>query len=210
MGVLKAYAFITVQTDNKFVSMHRLVHLAIRNWLREEGQLKGWLLRALDHFNGIFPSSEHKNRSLWREYLPHAQFILQSREISQRNEFQTLAETVGDCLYHDERYNEAGTLFQEICIARWGQSEKGDGDQDILLILGRLSSTYRKQGRLKDAEVLGVQLMETRKRVLGFEHTDTLTSMKNLAQGRLREAKMLERRVLETVMTISGADLGDP
>ncbi|KAJ5609693.1 hypothetical protein N7528_010260 [Penicillium herquei] len=217
MGMLKAYAFITTQTDNKFVSMHRLVHLAIRNWLRKEDQLEGWLLKAMDHFNRIFPSSEYENRSLWREYMPHAQFILQSRDISQGNlnKFQKLAEIVGDCLYHDGRYNEAGTILQEIYTARCGQCENGDGDEDILHILGQLSSTYRKQGRLKEAEVLGLQLMETRKRVLGLEHSDTLTSMKNLAltycsQGRLREAEMLERRVMETVMMISGAGPGDP
>ncbi|KAH8724301.1 hypothetical protein GQ44DRAFT_618470, partial [Phaeosphaeriaceae sp. PMI808] len=36
-------------------------------------------------------------------------------------------------------------------------------------------------GRWKEAEELEVQVMETRKRVLGEEHPDTLTSMNNLA-----------------------------
>ncbi|KAF2735904.1 hypothetical protein EJ04DRAFT_433983, partial [Polyplosphaeria fusca] len=41
--------------------------------------------------------------------------------------------------------------------------------------------TYRNQGRWKEAEQLGVQVMETRKRVLGDEHPNTLISMNNLA-----------------------------
>ena len=44
--------------------------------------------------------------------------------------------------------------------------------------------------------------METRKRVLGQEHPDTLTSMANLAstyrsQGRWKEAEELEVQVME-------------
>ena len=44
-----------------------------------------------------------------------------------------------------------------------------------------LASTYRNQGRWAEAEKLDVQVMETRKTVLGPEHPDTLTSMANLA-----------------------------
>ncbi|KAH8690065.1 hypothetical protein BGW36DRAFT_364793 [Talaromyces proteolyticus] len=59
--------------------------------------------------------------------------------------------------------------------------------------MANLASIYKKQGRWKEAEELNVQVMETRKRVLGAEHSDTLTSMNNLAltwkrQGRGAEA----------------------
>ncbi|KAJ2892346.1 kinesin light chain [Zalerion maritima] len=47
--------------------------------------------------------------------------------------------------------------------------------------MNNLASTYRNQGRWKEAEDLFVQVMETRKRVLGAEHPDRLTSMSNLA-----------------------------
>ena len=46
-----------------------------------------------------------------------------------------------------------------------------------------LASTYRSQGRWKEAEELFVQVMETRKRALGQEHPDSLTSMGNLASA---------------------------
>jgi Tetratricopeptide repeat len=52
---------------------------------------------------------------------------------------------------------------------------------DTLINTGNLASTYRKQGRWKEAEKLEVQVMETIKRVLGGEHPDTLISMGNLA-----------------------------
>ncbi|KAG9235723.1 Tetratricopeptide repeat-domain-containing protein [Amylocarpus encephaloides] len=68
--------------------------------------------------------------------------------------------------------------------------------------MANLASTYRNQGRWKEAEDLFVLVMETRKRVLGQEHPDTLTSMNNLAfswkqLGRSEEAiKLLEECVI--------------
>jgi hypothetical protein len=54
--------------------------------------------------------------------------------------------------------------------------------------------TLLEDGRWMDAEELFVQVMETRKRVLGEEHPSTLTSIANLAstygnQGRWKEAE---------------------
>jgi hypothetical protein len=53
--------------------------------------------------------------------------------------------------------------------------------------------------------------METRGRVLGAEHPDTLTSMTNLAlmfwnQGRWKEAEELEVQVVETRKRVLGAE----
>jgi hypothetical protein len=50
---------------------------------------------------------------------------------------------------------------------------QGEEHPDTLTSMGNLTSTYRNQGRWKEAEELDVQAMETRKRVLGEEHPDT-------------------------------------
>ena len=55
---------------------------------------------------------------------------------------------------------------------------------------------------MKEAEALGVVVMEKRKHLLGEEHPDTLTTMGNLAstyrnQGKLKEAEALEVVVME-------------
>ncbi|KAH7108963.1 hypothetical protein EDB81DRAFT_429921 [Dactylonectria macrodidyma] len=72
--------------------------------------------------------------------------------------------------------------------------------------MGNLASAYRNQGQWKEAEKLEVQVMEMRKKVLGEERPDTLTSMSNLAvtysnQGRWEEAEELEARVMEMKVT---------
>ena len=43
--------------------------------------------------------------------------------------------------------------------------------------MASLALPYLKQGRWKEAEELLMQVMEARKRVLGQEHPDTLTSI---------------------------------
>ena len=55
--------------------------------------------------------------------------------------------------------------------------------------MANLASTYRNQGRWKEAEELDVQVMETSLKVLGQEHPDTLTSMAREVSGtQLRDA----------------------
>ena len=54
--------------------------------------------------------------------------------------------------------------------------EKGIKDKGKVNVWGIISKVYRNEGRWKEAEELEVQVMETRKRVLGKEHPDTLTS----------------------------------
>ena len=63
--------------------------------------------------------------------------------------------------------------------------------------MASLASTYRYQGRWKEAETLEVVVMEKTKQVLGDDHPHTLTSMVNLAstyrkQGCWKEAEMLQ------------------
>jgi hypothetical protein len=47
--------------------------------------------------------------------------------------------------------------------------------------MANLASTFWNQGRWKEADELEVQVMETKKKVLGLKHSDTLTSIANLA-----------------------------
>jgi tetratricopeptide (TPR) repeat protein len=80
--------------------------------------------------------------------------------------------------------------------------------------MANLASTYRNQGRWKEAEELEVQAMETSLRVLGQEHPDTLSSMANLAatyrnQERWKEAEKLFMQVMETRKRVLGQEHPD-
>jgi tetratricopeptide (TPR) repeat protein len=75
----------------------------------------------------------------------------------------------------------------------------------------KYGQVFLESGHWKKAEELGVQVMETRSRVLGQEHPSTLTSMANLAstyrnQGRWKEAEELEVQVMETSSRVLGQE----
>ncbi|KAN0082027.1 hypothetical protein V8E54_003325 [Elaphomyces granulatus] len=207
LGLLKAYSFITGQADGQTVSLHRLVHVATRNWLRSGEMLEQWTVNTGRRLRDIFPSNEPENRILWREYLPHALFILRSEEFqNDKQDREYLVQRVAKCLYKDGRYDQAGTLFKE---AR--KTVLGPEHPDTLTSMNNLALTYQKQGRWTAAEMLLVQVIEARKTVLGPEHPDTLTSMNNLAltyqkQGRWMEVEKLFVQVMETRKMVLGPE----
>jgi hypothetical protein len=115
LGLLKAYSFITGQANGRIVSLHRFVHLATRNWLRNRGVPEQWMVNTGRQLRDVFPSNAHDNRILWREYLPHAQFILQSNEFqNDTQDREDLVQKVAQCLYSDGRYSQAEALFKEV------------------------------------------------------------------------------------------------
>ncbi|KAH8696259.1 hypothetical protein BGW36DRAFT_321293 [Talaromyces proteolyticus] len=202
LGVLNAYSFIDIQPGNGFLTLHRLVHLATRNWIRKEQQFSICIIKAADRFKEVFPDDDPTNRQLWREYLPHALFLLGESEFKvQQEQYINFLWKVGRCLDSDGRYNEAEMLFKDVVMLR----QQGYGDTHVytLASIADLASTYWNQGRWKEAEELEIQVMETRKQVQGPEHPDTLTSIANLAstyrnQGQWKKAEKLEMQVIET------------
>jgi hypothetical protein len=74
---------------------------------------------------------------------------------------------------------------------------------------GQLGRCLRESGHYSEAEPLYKHTLETRQRVLGLEHPDTLTSQNNLAllydkQDRYSEAEPLHKATLEAFKRVLG------
>jgi hypothetical protein len=210
LGVLKAYSFITVRRGNEFIDLHRLVHLASRNRLRNENALGDWMLKTGGRINEVFPTDDHKNRKIWREYLPHAQSMLRDRELQHWTEDITLlAERVAQCLYSDGRFFEAQAVCQRIIDER--RESIPSTDERGLRVVDLMASICWQQGQWKESENLNRQLMETRREILGPNHPETLKSMTGLAasywsQGRWDEAKELDLSVIRIRKEVLGPE----
>ncbi|EJP60972.1 protein kinase subdomain-containing protein [Beauveria bassiana ARSEF 2860] len=76
LGTLTAYAFVSRQPATAFLDMHRLVHLAMRNWLKREKTFILWMHKAVTRLDAVFPAGDHESRNVWRLYLPHTRRIL--------------------------------------------------------------------------------------------------------------------------------------
>lgn len=75
IGTLRAYRFISMQTLNMF-TMHRLVHIATRNWLRMNNELTRWTDQAVKRLAKTLQEADVQYRDVWRSYMPHAHYQL--------------------------------------------------------------------------------------------------------------------------------------
>lgn len=211
IGTLMAYAFVSRQPATKFLDMHRLVHLATRNWLKqEENTFNLWMHRAVARLEAVFLEGDHESENVWRLYLPHARYLLQfclSGEAGERG--TRLAWQFGLCAHIDGWYGEA-----ESCLSYVTETRKralGVEHPSTLDSMHYLASTYREQSRWEEAERLGLQVMEARKRVLGAENRDTLVSEYSLSityrdQGRWEEAEILQVQSMKTRKKVLGVE----
>jgi tetratricopeptide (TPR) repeat protein len=210
IGTLEAYSFILKRATDLALDLHRLVHLATRNWLRQKHLLAQWTERTITRLEKVFPDNDHHNRNKWRTYLPHVYCVIMSAEAGKDGEtWDALLWRFGRCLRSDGRYNEAEAPFVQVMERRkrvLGQEHPG-----TLASISNLALTYQNQGRWKEAESLQVQALDARKRVLGQEHPDTLASMNNLAvtykmQGRWRKAEELKLTELDVSKRVLGQE----
>lgn len=148
IGTLKAYSFIIKRGEGMVFDLHRLVHLATRNWLQKEGALSRWAEAAIERLNDLFPNDEHQNRAQWRVFLPHVAYALR-HDIDEQGNARKLDLTwkYARSLHSDGRYREAEKPFQQLFEGRNRVLDEEDPDQGTLTSMGWLASTYRNQGR---------------------------------------------------------------
>lgn len=209
IGTLSAYSFIIKRSADQSFDLHRLVHLAARNWLRTEGSLAEWTARAVARLDQLFLKNGNRYRMLWRTYLPHVRYIYRSEFFQEDLEGSlSLLQNFGLCLLSDGRYNEVERPLLQVLEAR--KKVLGHEHQDTLTAMANLAWIYRRQGRWDKAEGLEIQVVKAREVILGKEHLDTLTSMRNLAstyrkQGRWKEAEELDSKVMTTSKRVLAA-----
>jgi tetratricopeptide (TPR) repeat protein len=208
--ILAAYALTTKRPAESALDLHRLVQVAIRQWLQGEGTLDQITQFVITHLLQVFPDHTHGSRSKWRRYLPHVKRALSSSFTGQDDRIRTnLIWKCAMTLYTDGRYNEAEVYVQD-AVKNWTRL-LGEEDPSTLASRSSLAATYCNQGRWKEAEVLEVQLIEIKKRVLGEKHAHTLDSMANLAsiyriQGRWKDAEKLDGQVISLRKRVLGEE----
>ncbi|KAL5040781.1 hypothetical protein BDW71DRAFT_212780 [Aspergillus fruticulosus] len=154
LGLLNAYSFTNSQATD--ISMHRLVHIATRNWLKKNGLFGHWIQKVAGQIQEVFPDDHHTNRKLWRTYLPHALALVQEDEFIERQEqYTNLIQKIADCLTSDGRFHEAEALYKQ--LLEIGRDRNGPEHPSTLTSMDKLASTYWNQGRWNEAEKLQVQ-----------------------------------------------------
>ena len=206
IGTLCAYDFVARRND-EMLDMHSLVHLATRIWVRE-GLGVQVAEKAIRHLEAVFPSNDYENRSLWREYLPHALRILQGNEVDDLEEKYDLCFWAGQCLRVDGRIKEAVKCL-DICY-KWRMDNFADNHPNRLASQHVLAMAYQDDGQIKKAVALLEHVVAIREAILADNHPDRLVSQHALAMayqddGQIKKAVAL----LEHVVAIREAILAD-
>ncbi|KAL4792264.1 hypothetical protein BDV19DRAFT_368831 [Aspergillus venezuelensis] len=206
LGLLGAFAFITVHPKTGFLSCHRLVHLATRSWMRQNEQYEEYLDKALHHLHWkIFWRNPTETRILQRDCLPHVLSLLNEKELSnehgsRRGDNFPLIYFVAKALKNESRHREALEFDREVLKMR----KEALGKQNTATLSSRLdlAATYQTLGRLENAEKQTLKALAGYKELLGEHEIETADAMGALAhlyklQGRFPEAEALDQKALE-------------
>ncbi|CAI7620030.1 unnamed protein product [Penicillium manginii] len=208
---LRNYSFVSVSENHTFFTMHRMVQLTTRAWLKSHGQIDRWKDRFISILCDEFPTGEYKNWERCRILFPHVKSAMSQRPASPQclRQWATL-------LYRGAWYAwQSGNIADTREMASKSRDQRrillGNEHKEVIDSTSMLATAYWLDGRWKVAEQLFVQVMETRKTKLGEDHPHTLNGMANLAstylnQGRWDEAEQLFVQVMETSKIKLGED----
>ncbi|KAJ5667191.1 hypothetical protein N7507_003055 [Penicillium longicatenatum] len=205
--MLSDYSLIAIGESNKVLTMHRLVQLTVRTWLKTRGQLEHWKEKFINNLNHEFPTGNYEDWKECRSLLPH------------QPESNDCLRQWASLLFRAAWYmQEAGNYAESIKLAIRSRKQRlkdfGEEDEETLASSTQLGKAYWLEGQFKEAEDLQAQVMEVEKKKLGADHPNTLVSINNLAsmyadQGRWKEAEELQAQVTDVRKTKLGADHPD-
>lgn len=193
IGTLTAYSFVT-KRSNGDLDLHRLVHLATRNWLRNEQVHRQATENTTIRLNDVLPCrDEHdENRRLWQSYLPHVHHVLKANVADQhwipRVE---LMRRYAACLFHDGRHEESEIWMTRVIDVR--KRTLGSDHPATLETMINLTLVFIHRAKWEATEAISMQLLETLRNNPGQNHEVAVFSMRSLAgvyekQGRCRLA----------------------
>lgn len=207
IGTLTAYAFVTRHqsmaiSKMELLDMHRLVHLAMRNWLREgERSLSQWTRKAASRLAVLLPIVDHFTSSLSKPYLSHGYFLLKSIPTESLQEPEILfLWRFGKCTYFCGLHKETVKCFT--LVLKNVNKDLLRNHPDIVFCSAFLVSSYSQQGLFQDAEDLHRQFVQECTRVMGVKHPFTLFHLRELGdllreQGRWDESTVILKQLMD-------------
>ncbi|KAH7083757.1 hypothetical protein FB567DRAFT_426572, partial [Paraphoma chrysanthemicola] len=170
LHMLRSYSFVAIGGEGGTFEMHALVQLAMRQWLRVNGQLErlaGQYIRAPCF---AFPVGEHENWSKCEALFPHAKsaLVVQPKEDVALREWASLLYEAA--WYAWRKGNVADAETMAIASMKVRRRVLGKRHEETLSSIEMVGLAYNLSGQWKEAEELEVQVMETSVRVLGKEH----------------------------------------
>ncbi|KAL4888750.1 P-loop containing nucleoside triphosphate hydrolase protein [Aspergillus ambiguus] len=207
IGTLVAYSFVTKRPEGGFLDVHRLVHLAMRDWNGNQGTLLYWTQEVMNQLIEKFVF-EIPDRPTWRAHLHHFQFVLATNPAdSTAMQRCLLMKRYGSYLLVDGRPAEAEQLLRGALDI--GKQVFGDEDVVPYAVQTITAQAIWAQGRYEEATAMNISSLKAQGKALGKEHSITLATMDSKGgvlsgKGNLPKAEMLYRHILDIQSKIIG------
>ncbi|PLB49195.1 TPR-like protein [Aspergillus steynii IBT 23096] len=231
VATLNHYSLVSFgdNTTTLTLTMHRLVQLSVRTWLKAQGQLERWNTRFIVHLRKEFPENpEYENWEKCRLLFPHVKSAMSQRP-QPRDMNSDLWDTQyppsilswADLMHQGALYAlGSGNIADRRKMASRSREARMEGlgfrcqdgyYESVIANSGRLAMTFRLDEHWKEAEIIEEQVMKMSKDILGESHHLTLQSSNRLVtfymnQGYWDKAEQLVRPLIEAKRKKYGED----
>ncbi|KAK5988191.1 Kinesin light chain-like protein [Cladobotryum mycophilum] len=210
IGTLQSYSCITKQRDATTFDIHRLVRLAMRNWMQSEQKWETGIKSVIHRLVQVLPFADYGDRDVWMGALPHVISALKGipDECIQEDELILLRRKAR--FYHlMGKYGDAEEIYER--IVPLSMKVRGVEHPTTLNVENSYALTLKEQGKYTEAEQIFRRILGIQMTALGRENPHTLVTMNNLAimlcsQSRFQEAEQLHSQVLELRTRIQGQE----
>ena len=196
---LLAFSLIEGDDDWDAFSIHQLVSLATRWWLKDRKNLQFWEENSLWTVVNVFPGSEQANWEKCEILLPHAEQVLQydfSVADLSRGRASLL---VGTALYllSQGSYNDPTKRLEDAHKALI--QSHGDNfmqNRSIYSVVSGLIRGYMIIGKYQDAEGIARQSLEAAEAAFGSDDPRTLNLLCELGKSRYHQGDYVEAETI--------------
>ena len=148
IAILRDYSFITSGKDSMVFTMHRLVQLTVRTWLKTYGLEEEWKERFIKTLYGEFPTGQYENWERCRSLFPHVRSAVLHQPKSQ-DSLQSWAALLYKGAWYATECGNISVAEDMAAISRKQRMKIGGAeDEDTLDSTAMLAEAYRLEGRL--------------------------------------------------------------
>jgi tetratricopeptide (TPR) repeat protein/transcriptional regulator with XRE-family HTH domain len=189
LEALLAFSLIKRQTQERLLSLHRLVQAVQQDQMNLEEQ-RQWAERVVRATTAVFP--EEVKATTWQlcqRYLAQAQectLFIQNYTFTFAEAASLLFRTA-NYLYDHALYEQAESLYLQALAIR--EQILGFDHTDVAVLLHRLARLYSQKGMYDRAEPLLQRALRIQEQALGPDHPDVAASLYSLATCYSRREK---------------------
>ncbi|CAG8041804.1 unnamed protein product [Penicillium salamii] len=211
IATLREYSFISVIENSSLFTMHRLVQLTTRAWLKSHGKIDQWKGEFISILCDKFPTGEYENWERCRPLFPHVKSASSQQPASHESSLKWATLLCRGAWYASQIGNIADAREMAFQSRNHRMISLGDEHEETIDSTSMLAMAYWLGGQWKKAEQLLVQVVKTRTKIFGEDDPNTLAAMANLAaaygtRGLWEDAEKLQVQVMNTSKTKLGAD----